>query len=115
LLEFLPDVGAQPVAAAHPQAMRALARIFRRVEEISAQLADILKQRAIAVDDIVPKMLRGKFLADQHRAAADQHRAGGDDAADAVIHRQAIVHADRRGRYSSGRQTKSSIAGAADD
>ena len=93
LLEFFPDVGAQPIAAADAQAMRALARVSRRVDEIAGEFADILNERAVAVDDIVPELLRGKFFADQHRAAAHQHRAGGDDAADAVIHRQAIVHA----------------------
>ena len=93
LPEFLPDVGAQPVAAADAQAMRALARVFRRVDQIAGELADILQQRAVAVDDIVPEPLRGKFLTDQHRAAAHQHGAGGDHTADAVIQRQAIVHA----------------------
>ena len=35
----------------------------------------------------------GEFFADHHRAAAHQHCTGGNDAADAVIERQAIVHA----------------------
>src|SRR5208282_3436672 len=61
LLEFFPDVGAEPIAAADAQAVRALARVSRRVDEIAGQFADILNQRAVPVDDIVPKLLRGKF------------------------------------------------------
>src|SRR4029079_6251176 len=49
ILEFLPDIGLQSVAAAKPQPMGALARVLWRVDQIAAQLADILKDRAIAV------------------------------------------------------------------
>ena len=91
-LEFLPDVGAKPIAAAKAQPMRALARGLRRVEEVAGEFADILEQRAVPVGNVVPKTPRGKLVADQHRAAAHQDSAGRDDAADAVIHRQAIVH-----------------------
>ncbi len=38
------------------------------------------------------KRLRRKFLLQHDRAAADEHAADRDDAADAVIHRQAIHH-----------------------
>ena len=38
-------------------------------------------------------MLRRESVTDQHRTAANQQSAGGDDAADAMIHWQAIVHA----------------------
>ena len=104
LLEFLPDVAAQPVAASNPQPMRALARMGRRVHQITREFADILKYRAVAVDDIVPEMLRRKLVADQHRTAAHQSRACGDDPADAVIHRQAIIDAiTRAGVHQAGK------------
>ena len=65
-LELLPDVGAQSVAAADAQAMRALAPMFRRVEQITRELADILYQRAVPIADVVPELMRGEFLPDQH-------------------------------------------------
>ena len=46
-LEFLPDVGAQAIAAAQPQPMLAFPRVRRRIDQIAAQFADILKQRAV--------------------------------------------------------------------
>jgi hypothetical protein len=64
-----------------------------RVEEITAELADILEQRAFEGDDIVPETARGKLLLDHHGAADDEKAADRDDASDAMIHRQAIVHA----------------------
>ena len=65
----------------------------RRVDQVAAQLADILEQRAVPAHDVVPEFARGEFLADHDRAAVDQQRAGRDHAAGGVIHRQAIVHA----------------------
>ena len=55
VLEFLPDVGAQPVAAAQAKPMLFFARLFRRIDQIAAQLADILEQRAVPIDDVVPE------------------------------------------------------------
>ena len=92
-LELLPDVGTQSVAAADAEAMRALARMFRCVEQITGEFADILHQGAVPIADVVPELMRGEFLPDQHRAAAHQQRTGRHHAADAVIHRQAIIHA----------------------
>ena len=73
--------------------MRSLARTMRRVDQIAAELADVLDERAVPCDDVVPEMPRRKFVADHDRAAAHQHRAGRHDAADAVIERQAVIHA----------------------
>jgi hypothetical protein len=62
-----------------------------------------LKDRAIADEDVVPKMPHRKAVADQDRAAANQKRAGRDHAADAVIERQAVIHAVvRRGIHQPG-------------
>ena len=72
--------------------MRALARGLRRVEKIAGEFADILEQRAVPVGNVVPKTPRREFVADQHRAAAYQDGSGRNHAADAVVHRQAIVH-----------------------
>ena len=43
VLEFLPNVGTQPVAAAQAKPMLFFARLFRRIGQIAAQLADILE------------------------------------------------------------------------
>ena len=72
---------------------RVRSRMLGGVDQIAAQFADILEQRAVAGDDVVPELPGGKSVADHHRAAAHQHGAGRDHAADAVIHRQAIIHA----------------------
>ena len=63
----------------------------RRLQEIAAELADILEQRAVPAHDVVPELACGKFVGQHHRAARAQHAAGRDDAADAVKDRQAIV------------------------
>ena len=93
LLEFLPDVGAQAVAAAQPQPVCALALVARRIDQIAGELADILDERAIPIAHVVPESMGGEFLADEYRAAARQQRRGRNSAADAVIHRQAVIHA----------------------
>ncbi len=93
LLECGPNLGAQSVAAADPQAMPSLGGRRRLVEEITTELTDILKQRAIEADDVVPELARGKPRPQHHRSATCQQRADRHDAADAVVHRQAIVHA----------------------
>ena len=92
-LESLPHVGTKPVAAGEPQSVRAFARMTGRMHQITAQLADILEQRAVEIADVVPEFLRGKFVADDDGAAVHQYGAGRDNAADRMIHRQTIVHA----------------------
>ena len=43
--------------------------------------------------DVLPELACGEALAHHHGAATDQRRARGHYATDAVVHRQAVVHA----------------------
>ena len=61
-------------------------------QQIATQFADVLEQRAVPAQDVVPELACSESLADHHRAAADQHRAGREHAANAVIHRKGAVH-----------------------
>ena len=90
-LEFFPDVGTQAVAAGEPQLVFGLVRLRRRIDQIAAQLADILHHRAIVVDDIVPELAHRKALADIDRSAGDQQRADRAEPARGVVHRQAHI------------------------
>src|SRR5262249_9390057 len=94
VLELLPNVGAQAVAAAKPQPVRALVRMRWAAHEIAAELADVLEQGAVEAHNVIPESAGGKFIPDRNPAAIAQHRAGSHDAADAVVHRQAIVEPD---------------------
>ena len=85
--------GRRPLPQASRRRCCGFVRIRRRVDEIAAQFADVLEQRAVVAHDVVPELARGEFLADHHRAAVAQHRAGRHQAAGGVIHRQAVVHA----------------------
>ena len=69
-----------------------------RGDEIAAEFADILKRRALPARDVVPKAARRKALGDCDRTAENQRRADRDDAAHAVMHRQAIVEPVGRGQ-----------------
>ena len=62
------------------------------MQQVAAKLADVLEQRAVPSDDIVPELAGREFFANHHRAAGDKNRAGRQHAADAVIHRQAVIH-----------------------
>ncbi len=97
-LEFFPDVGTQAVAAGEPQLVLGLVRLRRRIDQIAAQLADILHHRAIVVDDVVPEIAHREALADIDRSAGDQQRADRAEAAGGVIHRQAHIIAVRGAR-----------------
>src|SRR5262245_44831012 len=92
-LELVPDIGPQAVAAEKAQPVRALFRMRWRIDEIAAELADILHQRTVPARDVVPKLARRKFLAQHDRAALDQHGASREQSAGGVIHRQAVIHA----------------------
>ena len=92
VLEVVPDVGPQPVTAAHPEPVPGLVRLRLRVQQIAAKLADVLEQRALPPDDVWPEVTGRELVADHHRAAPDQDRAGGQNTTDAVIERQAVVH-----------------------
>jgi hypothetical protein len=84
--------------------MLRIVRLGRRVDEVTAQLADVLEQRAALGDHILPEAARRELLAHHHRAAADKGRAGGDHAADAVVHRQTVVHAVTRAGIDQARE-----------
>ena len=92
VLERAPDVGPQAVAAGDPDLMLPLIGMRLCLHQVAAELADILKQRAVEALDVVPELTCGEFLPDQHRAAVNQHRSDRHDAADAVIHGQAVIH-----------------------
>ena len=64
-----------------------------RGDKIATEFADILKRRALPARDVVPKTARRKALGDCDRTAENQGGADRDDAAHAVMHRQAIVEA----------------------
>ena len=98
VLEGGPDIAAQAVAADHPQAMVALVRARRRRREIAAELADILEERAVPANDVVPEPAGGELRRDHHRGAGHQHGAGRHHAADAVVHRQAVIEPVVRAR-----------------
>src|ERR1051326_5316095 len=59
LLEIFPDIAPQSVAAGQTNAMSPLLRVGRGADEISAKFADILKDRAVPVDDIIPETTDG--------------------------------------------------------
>ena len=90
-LEFFPDVAAQAVAAGKPQPVLSFEFGNRRLQEIAAELADILEQRAVEADEIAPEILRRKLFGQRHRCARKQHAAGRDNAADGVIEGETIV------------------------
>src|SRR5262249_49795699 len=93
VLELQPDIGAQAVAAGETHPVCVLQRAGWRVDEVAAELADILEAGAVPAHDVVPEFARREFFPDHHRPAADEGRAGGDHAAGGVIERQAGVHA----------------------
>ena len=74
------------------------------MQQIAAQFADVLEQRAVPADDIAPELPRRELLGDRDRSTADEHGASGEDAADAVIHRKAVVHAVGPGRVHEARE-----------
>ena len=84
---------------------RVSSRMRRRCSEIAAQLADILEQRAVVSAPRrprirAPRSSRGSPPSRRRPARADRHHA-----ADAVIHRQAVVHAVARRACPSCRRT----------
>ena len=66
--EGMPDVWAKAVAAGNPQAMPLFARVRRRLQEVAAELADILEQSAVEADDVVPELARGELFAGSVRS-----------------------------------------------
>ena len=93
LCEGGPHVGGKSIAEGKTQAMAPLVGRGRRGDEIAAELADVLKDRAVPARDVAPEPARRELFGDHHRAAVDQRRGERGDAADAVAERQAIVQA----------------------
>jgi hypothetical protein len=62
LLKGFPNIAPRPAAAGKPQMMLVLELGGWGIQEISAQLADILEQRAVETDDIGPKTTGGKAI-----------------------------------------------------
>src|SRR5207248_7589318 len=61
LFEGPPDLRSQAIAASEPQPMGAFVRRGRRIEEIAAKLADVLKAGAVPAHDVVPELVRGEL------------------------------------------------------
>ena len=72
--------------------MRRLLRRGLGVQQVAAELADVLEQRAVPAEDVGPELMGRKSFADHHRPATHQNRAGREHTADAVVHRQTVVH-----------------------
>ncbi len=102
LLEFRPDIRPQAVAADETELVGALLRVRRRIDEVAAELADILQERALPAHHVVPEFAHREALADDDRAAIQQQCSGGEQTAGGVIERQAIVHAVARTRVHDG-------------
>src|SRR5579863_8760142 len=66
-LKILPDVAAQAVAANQTQPVPRLEFRHGRLEKITAELADILEQRAVPADDVTPERAGGKLVGDHDR------------------------------------------------
>src|SRR5262245_11985543 len=66
LLKRLPHAGRQAVATSEPKAVRRLALRIRAVQQVAAQLADVLKRGALPADDVAPELARREPLAHDH-------------------------------------------------
>src|SRR5215467_6647847 len=71
LLEGQPHVCAQAVAAGEPQQVARLLGARRRLQQVAAQLADVLKESAALGEYVSPEAARGEAPPQHHRAAAD--------------------------------------------
>src|SRR6185312_965491 len=64
LLELLPYVGAEPIAAAESKHVVGFVGMWGAVKKVAAKLADILEQRAVPFDHIAPKLAGRELRAD---------------------------------------------------
>ena len=99
-----------PLPQASRKLMGALARMLRRGEQIAAELADILHQRAVPAVTSSQKSAGGELVADHDRAAAHQQRADRRPRRRRCDRAAGSHTGGRRGRYASGRRTRSSTA-----
>src|SRR5580692_8706744 len=92
VFEGIPNVGSQPIPARQADLMLPFIRRWASLQQVPAEFADVLKQRALPADDLVPEVTGGKLFADNDRAASNKHGTYRLYAAYAVIHGKAIVH-----------------------
>ena len=109
----LPDIAAQSVAAGKPQAVLCLGFATGCLQQIAAELADVLKHCALETHDVVPEIPRREFVHQHHRAACTEHAAGCDDAANRMIDRQAIVESIVDGRVHQAGEPTAPVQDAA--
>src|SRR5437899_3851134 len=69
--ERVPDVAAQPVAAAEPDSMLGLIWMRFGVHQVAAKLSYVLEQRAVPAAEVCPEMPRRKILSKHDRTATD--------------------------------------------
>src|SRR6202048_182323 len=68
-LERLPDLRPQSVSAGDAELMGAFYFLMRRIDEVAAQLADVLEQRAAFIAHVAPKIRRRKSRPNHHGAS----------------------------------------------
>src|ERR1700723_978715 len=74
VFEGIPNIGSQSIPARQPNPMLRFIRRRRGLQQVPAQFADVLKQRALPANDLVPELTGGKLFADDYRAAGNKHR-----------------------------------------
>jgi uncharacterized protein YaaN involved in tellurite resistance len=60
----MPHLDLETIAATQSELVASLERMWRTTDEISAKFADILKESALPLKDVVPKAGRGETLSD---------------------------------------------------
>ncbi len=103
-LEPVPDVRPQPVADDQPEPVPTFVRMVRRIEQIAAELADILEQGGVEADTVAPEGAGRELAAQGDGPAHRQRDAGRTDPADRVIERQGRI--DHIARCRSGGRGK---------
>jgi len=91
LFKAVPHLGGQAVAASHSDPMLVVFCRRRGMEQVAAEFADVLEQRAVPTDYVVPEVAGREFLPDDERTTGDQYCPGRKYSAHAVIHGQAVI------------------------
>src|SRR5713226_8889202 len=68
-LEFPPHLRPQSIAASQPEAMLGFPRMRWSVDQVAAELTDILKEGTLPIDDFVPEATRRKLRSNDYRSA----------------------------------------------
>jgi hypothetical protein len=92
VFEGIPDIGSQSIPARKADTMMRFICRWTGMQQVPAEFADVLKQRAVPANDLVPELARRKLFAYDNRASCNQHGPHRLHAANAVIHGEAIVH-----------------------